>query len=677
MPFSEASRAALITHLTGLSVRQLAELTAVRPELTAAPAPRTPAKRAERLLDSEAIELTCSVLTLPGLQVAEAVAALGDGWTMDRLAALLGVPENDAALRTTVAHLSERTLIWPIGGGFAAGHLDVMWPNPLGLGAGAAEMLNGLATAQLREMAQDLGVTAGRLKGDVVAALTAWLSIPDNVRGVVEQAPAEVRRRLQDVALEPVDLYTFNGFAYGGVVPAPPWATQRGLMVQAGWGSGGRMPREVALALRGADYHAPFDGEAPALPAVTVAAEAVARDAAAAATETLAAVTAVLETISKAPVATLKTGGLGVRELRRIVKAAGHTEDRTRLTLELAAAGGLIAVQDTVTVSEAYDDYATMAPGGQVLDTVETWLEMPACPLAPGRPGDPAERAIYWDANEHAILTALRTALLRTVVATVPEGRAVTADDMAAQIAWRFPALAEAAGYDLGRFLTGIWREAHAIGLLAHGTPTVLCRLLLAGSDEPGDETATALRAQADAMVPATRATALLQNDLTAVATGTPSAALLALLDSAADPESRSGAWTWRFSPASVLRAVDAGIEGADLLARLRQVAEGGRFPQPLTYLIEDTVRRHGRVQVRPVGCCLCSDDEPLLTEILHTKSLRALALNRLAPTVLASAKPQAETLTALRAAGFAPAGVRADGTPAIERLPRHRAPSR
>jgi hypothetical protein len=96
--------------------------------------------------------------------------------------------------------------------------------------------------------------------------------------------------------------------------------------------------------------------------------------------------------------------------------------------------------------------------------------------------------------------------------------------------------------------------------------------------------------------------------------------------------------------------------------------------PQTLTYLIDDVARQHGRVQVRPAGCCLCSDDETLLTEILHTRSLQALRLVRLAPTVLASAQPQAETLAALRAAGHTPAGLHTDGTPAIEIPQRRRA---
>jgi len=63
-----------------------------------------------------------------------------------------------------------------------------------------------------------------------------------------------------------------------------------------------------------------------------------------------------------------------------------------------------------------------------------------------------------------------------------------------------------------------------------------------------------------------------------------------------------------------------------------------------------------------------------LLTEILNTRSLWALTLVRLAPTVLVSAKPQAETLAALRAAGYAPTVVRADGSPVIEIPQRRRA---
>lgn len=447
-----------------------------------------------------------------------------------------------------------------------------------------------------------------------------------------------------------------------------PWAVDRGLVVQSGWNASGRMPREVALALRGSDYHAPFDAQPPPLHATSVAADSVDREAAATAAATLAALSAVVKTMSRTPVALRKTGGLGVRELRRIAKSSGQSEERARLIIELAAAGGLVAASDAgIAPSDSYDEFAASEPADQLLDVVEAWLEMPSCPLAPAVPGEPAEPALYWDQDEEALLIGLRAGILRTVTAlTAAGGQAIDAEAAARQLAWHRPVLADMAGDDLDRFAAGIWREAHEIGLLAHGAPTGLCRHILSGDAE-------ATHKQAAAMMPQTRTSVLLQADLTAVVTGIPSAAMMTLLDSAADPESRSGAWTWRFSQATVRRALDAGADPKELLAQLRGAAEGGRLPQPLAYLIDDVARRHGHVQVRTVGCCLCSDDEALLTEILSTKSLKALKLVRLAPTVLASGATSAETLAGLRAAGYAPVGTQADGSQAIELTPRRR----
>jgi hypothetical protein len=100
----------------------------------------------------------------------------------------------------------------------------------------------------------------------------------------------------------------------------------------------------------------------------------------------------------------------------------------------------------------------------------------------------------------------------------------------------------------------------------------------------------------------------------------------------------------------------------------------GGRVPQPLSYLIGDVARRHGQVLVRPVACCIRSDDTALLAEIARARSLAKLHLTELAATVLASAAPAAETLAALRAAGYVPASENPDGSRALELAPKHRA---
>jgi hypothetical protein len=609
----------------------------------------------------------CALLTLPQLQVGEAAAALGDGCTTVRLAGLLGVPEDDPDLAEALRRLAALALVWPRAGGLAAAHLSEMWPHPLDLGAGAADLLVTRNMTELRKLAKLYGISAtGRGKDELITALAGWLAQPENVRRLVAEAPAEVRDQLGDLARQSDSLFGRPGVMFGSPGMVLPWAVERGLLVRSMWNVN-EMPREVALALRDG-FRAPFRPRPPVMPLNPIDPATVEREAAAAATETLAAVTAVVEAMSAGPTPLLKTGGLGVRELRRIAKASGQDEDRTRLTVELLAAGGLTeASQAGLTPSTVYDEFAAAEPADQLLEVIEDWLTMPASPLAPPDPTGSTARVLYWDEEEELILTGLRALTMRTLLDVAPEGQSIGPETLAARLSWESPVLSDQSDEDLERYVTGIWREAHRLGLLAHGTLTSLGRSLLTSGRD-------AARRHAETMLPKFHDSVVLQNDLTAVVTGTPSAGLLTLLDGTATPESRSGAWTWRFSPASIRAALDAGYTPEDLIARITAAAEGGRVPQTLTYLIEDVARRHGQVQVRPAGCCLCSNDETLLTEILNTRSLRALSLVRLAPTVLVSARPQVETLAALRAAGYAPSGVRADGSPAIEIPQRRRA---
>lgn len=667
MPDHVASQRSLVAHLRTLTEEQLTQRLAARPELTLQPAPDNLPELADRILDPRSVNAVLTALTLPELQVGETVAALGDGCTAADLAALLDRPSDDSALAAALARLSVYTLTWPLGNGLAGDHLRAAWPRPLQLGPTATELLADLSITELRRLAKTLGGPGGRAKPEIVAALTAWIGDRDRVRELVAQAPPSVQRRLTALAWETPPAF---GIYYGTQQREPlPWAVERGLVLQARWGAAYQMPREVALAIRGPKYHAPFDPRPPAPPTVRVPVDAVAREAAAAAGTALGAVIALAEAIRTKPVALLKNGGLGVRELRRLASSAQLDAETTRLTIEIITAGGLVQSSGGgLTLSDEYDRYAATDPADRLLTLVRAWLGMPASPLTPAVPDAPTEPALYWDPEEEAMLTAVRSSVLRTLVAAVPEGHAGTTEALAEQLPWHRPIVAGFPGDDLGRYATGLWREAHTLGLLAHGAPTALCRALVAGDLE-------AARRVAGSMTPQVRATVLLQADLTAVVTGIPAADLQSLLDSAADPESRSGAWTWRFSTSTVRRALDSGIDPKDLRDRLVTASQNGQLPQPLAYLIDDVSRRHGHVRIVSVGCCLCSDDEVLLSEVLATKALRALSLHRLAPTVLASGKTAAEALAALRAAGYAPVEKQLDGTPVLQIATRRPAP--
>ncbi|CAL9502897.1 helicase-associated domain-containing protein [Streptomyces sp. SudanB182_2057] len=168
----------------------------------------------------------------------------------------------------------------------------------------------------------------------------------------------------------------------------------------------------------------------------------------------------------------------------------------------------------------------------------------------------------------------------------------------------------------------------------------------------------------------------LLQADLTAVAPGPLRRPLADTLGVLADVESKGGATVYRFTPASVRRALDAGRTAADLHAFLTEHSRTP-VPQPLAYLIDDVARRHGHLRVGAASAYVRCDDDALLNEILADKRAAALRLRRLAPTVLAAPTDPASLLEGLRAMGYAPAAESAEGDVLIARAHAHRTPPR
>lgn len=432
--------------------------------------------------------------------------------------------------------------------------------------------------------------------------------------------------------------------------------------------------------------HTPFAPRPPVPPLAATGPEAVAREAAAAANAAVATVTALLETCAAAPPALRKAGGVGTRELRRLGKALGVPEAQVRLGLELAYTAGLLGMTGPdwtpteVLPTEGYDAWREGEPAQRLVPLLEAWVRLPTAPLADRSPtGEPPPAALS-QAPFGDLICEVRREMLHAA-ADLPADRGVVDErDLFEVLVWRAPLLVGAFA-DPDDLVHALWREARWLGVVAHGTLTPLGRALPAAIDSPPDRPDAArdgaLAEAARELLPDAVPTALLGADLTAVVPGTPTATLAALLDSAADRESAGGATTWRFSPSSVRRALDAGETGAGLLAALAEVAAGGVVPQPLEYLISDVARRHGQVRVRTVGCVIRGEDPALLAEIAAARRLAPLGLTVLAPTVLASRRSTEETLAALRAAGYAPVGESSDGAPVIERVDRRRAVAR
>ncbi|MEJ3747284.1 helicase-associated domain-containing protein [Actinomycetes bacterium KLBMP 9797] len=657
----------LADYLSTLTPERLAAILDRRLDFRFLVPPRTLDLLARSLAHPHHAPVAVVVLNKAELQVAEALVFHGDGCTRADLAATLGVPVDDPGLERALAGLADHAVAWPAGDRLETIPLGEVWPRPFKLGRPALTLLQAQDAEFLREVARALGLRASGSKGALAAEIAAWLADHDNVHRLVADAPKPTQKVLTTHAWKgPIRLNPY-GHQWQNLDLGPAqWAFERGLLVPSNqWELILEMPREVALALRGPDGRIPFDADPPALATTPVRGD-VEREAAAAAATMVRRTTALLEECGRAPVAVLKNGGVGVRELRRLGKVIDDTPERARLWLELTYAAGLIAAtSDGLVPTEMYDKWRLGDPATQAATLLGHWQAMDSAPLrAPGY--DEQRQPALAQTRDDPILPILRDTVLRAATSLAPGVAIDGFETLVEYTTWHRPEIMAAVA-DADDLVASLWEEAVAVGAIALGAASGLGRALTAGDHSEVDKVAGAL-------LPAAEETVLLQADLTAVVPGTPSARLVALLDGAADRESSGTAATWRFSSASVRRAFDGGVVADELLAALRDVAAGGRMPQPLEYLVKDVARRHGEVRVMPIACCLRSEDTALLNEIRHAKALAKLGLVALAPTVLGSAKSAAETLKALRTAGYAPAGENTDGTVALEPRQHHRA---
>ena len=410
-----------------------------------------------------------------------------------------------------------------------------------------------------------------------------------------------------------------------------------------------------------------------------------------------------LEALSAEPAVVLKTGGLGVRDLKRLARAANLDETSAALLIEVAYAAGLLGEADAagtgrgVTTSRAagmtdeiflptgaYDLWRALSIAQRWEALATSWLAMTRQPALIGQRDD-RDRPINTlapDAERAGAPQARRETL--AALAELPPGAAPQVDDVLGLLAWQAPRRAR------GR--EAIHRDALAgaatLGVTGLGALTSYGRLLepeppagdrdplgtgFGGGRSPG---VTGAVRTLDALLPEPVDHVLVQADLSVVVPGPPEPELAAELDIVAEPESGGGASVHRVTPASVRRALDVGYSAGDLHA-LFQRRSRTPVPQALTYLIDDSARKHGGLRAGSAGSYLRSDDEALIAEVLADKRLAGLALRRLAPTVLASPLQLARLLGALRDAGFAPVAEDAAGSAVLAKPKIRRAASR
>jgi len=365
---------------------------------------------------------------------------------------------------------------------------------------------------------------------------------------------------------------------------------------------------------------------------------------------------------SDEPPSALRSGGLGVRDLKRTAEHLGVDEGAAAFVAEVLFLGGLVVIDtdDQILPTNAFDIWLTKDAEDRWHSLVTLWLETSRVAGLIGK-GESKSVAALGPELDRAGIAGLKRSLLALLAGT-PE------------IDPEISSLQERMKFDLptrtnNEYITWILREAEWLGITGQGAISTFGKALISGED---------LGIQA--ALPAPVDHILIQADNSAIAPGPLTVEVANEMGTLADIESRGGATVYRFTEGSIRRALDHGKTGESIRDFLKKTSKTP-MPQPLEYLINDVAKRHGRLRVGQANSYIRCEDEGLIAQITHDKNLEDLRLRKLAPQVLIAEVEINELVTRLREASYLPAVENGTGilisAPAIRRAKSRPRPPR
>ncbi|MFI7618433.1 helicase-associated domain-containing protein [Nonomuraea terrae] len=653
--------------IRGRTDEQLRALVSARPELIT-PVPAHLEGLASRAASPSAIGRVLDRLDRFTLAVVETLAVREDPVSKDELRDLVGAAldpgeDPEPALSSALERLADLALVYGPDDALGLGPgVRKVLDDPAGLGPRAADAFRHHPPEQLEEMAD---AVAPSTTGSGRERLAAALAEPAEL---VESVSPAARAALDQLVWGPPTGRVPNARREVHLASARSPIEEllaRGLLAATGEESV-TLPREVGLHLRGGRVHRDLLAVPPQLRGAARDRELADRTAAGQAFSFVRSVEELCERWSIEPPGVLRTGGLGVRDLKRTAVELDLPEWVAALVVEVAHAAGLIAAGGGVDgewlPTSGYDLWRVRGTADRWVTLAVTWLHMDRVPGLVGERDDRDRplNALHTDLRRSSA-PSVRSATLG-VLAAAP-GLAPDRDSVLARLAWEQPRRRGPLREQLTDFAL---REAEQVGVTGLGVLSGHGRALIEGGDA-AEVLAPLLPEPVDHV--------LLQADLTAVAPGPLTSELNRWMTLTADVESKGGATVYRFSEGSIRRALDAGHGGEELVAMLARHS-ATPVPQALSYLVTDVARRHGRIRVGTASAYIRCDDPALLDQITADRRSAALRLRRLAPTVIASRSPRAALVDSLRAMGYAPVAESLDGDVIISQLESRRTES-
>lgn len=588
--------ASLTDELRTRSDEEIASLFTARPDL-ASPVPNDFSSLAARATSTPSLVRALDGLNRFQYQVIEAIAALEEPLEIERL-----IASSDPASENELDDLWMRALIYFDRGAVRMPRAvrDLIGATPAGLGP----------------------VSLGKPK---LASLS--------------KAPPGAKQLLDRLTWGPPKGSIGDRKKTGKIID---WLLDQGLLTQVD-SEHVALPREVGLHLRGGKVHRELFITPPTLSDIaTLAKPEVVHDA------SLASITSILRWIaelldfwSEESPRVLKTGGLGIRDLKKCADHLGVDENLAAFIAELAFLAGLIAIEgdDRIMPSMQFDIWQNQSPEERWREIVSLWL---SSSRVAGLVRRVESKGITPLGSELDRIWAVRIRRLILSIFESNHSLSLTSDAVQSWVDWLAPTRKSAPLHN--EFTKWTVDEAEWLGITARGALSPFGARLLSGS--PSLEIDRSLPPPIDHI--------LVQGDNTAIAPGPLTIELSRRLSHFTDIESRGNATVYRFSESSIRRGLDHGHTGDEIKNFLHEISRTP-IPQPLEYMIGDVARRHGQLRVGFSQSFIRCEDEAMIVAILKDKRLENLRLRKIAPEVLVSEVESNELIEDLRNAGYLP----------------------
>jgi len=408
------------------------------------------------------------------------------------------------------------------------------------------------------------------------------------------------------------------------------------------------MPREVAIALRGGKLHKELFIQEPELAGDKRDSKSVQLAAIANVSTFLRWTEEILNFWAQEPADALRSGGLGVRELKIISHHLGVDSNCAAFVAELAYLAGLLTIDadDRILPTSQFDIWLTQSPSTRWQLLASQWLITSRMSGLIGRE-ESKNVAPMGPELDRVAAAPIRKLTLRLLKES--QGSAPKIESLLLLAQWNSPA--KRSGGIPSDYLTWNLREAEWLGITGQGAISKYGIGLLSGADL--DEIDEDLPKSVDHI--------LIQSDHTAIAPGPLEHEIAQELAILAEIESRGGATVYRFSEATIRRGLDHGRTGDEIKAFLKKTSKTA-MPQPLEYLIADVAKKHGKLRVGNTAAFIRCEDPALIAQIISDKRLEMLSLRQISPEVLICQHDAADAMSILRSFGYLPAGEDSQG---------------